>query len=134
VVVGTIFVAYAMIVYPILGTMTGHAWPYAPIFGVAPCPTTIFTFGLFLWTVRKFSNWILVIPFIWSLIGFSAALQLGVPEDNGLVIAGVIGSAMVFVRNMRMPTATEPLYEDRPIGQNIPEAESHKPPEPATHG
>ena len=42
------------------------------MFGVTPCPVTIFTFGLFLLTVRRFSYWLLIIPFVWSLIGGSA--------------------------------------------------------------
>jgi len=32
------------------------------------------------------------IPFLWSLIGFSAAVNLGIKEDFGLVIAGILGS------------------------------------------
>lgn len=38
-------IAYAAVVYELLSHLQGHGWPHAPIFGVAPCPTTIFTIG-----------------------------------------------------------------------------------------
>jgi hypothetical protein len=85
---GVIMILYAMVVYPLLGFLFGHSYPAAPVFGVAPCPTTIFTFGLFLCTVRTVPKSILIIPLIWSVIGFTAALHLGIYEDVGLLAAG----------------------------------------------
>jgi hypothetical protein len=73
---------------------------HSPVFGVAPCPTTIFTFGLFLLTSGKMPKYLIAIPFIWSIIGFFAALNLGILEDIGLIIAGVSGTIMlVFFQN-----------------------------------
>lgn len=86
---GMCLVVYALIVYPLLGIVFGHNYPYSPTFGL-PCPTTIFTFGLFLWTDKRVPLYVLVIPFAWSLIGFSAAFSLGIHEDLGLPIAGFI--------------------------------------------
>jgi hypothetical protein len=51
--IGACFMLYAMVIYPLLGISLGHAYPRAPMFGVAPCPTTIFTFGLLLWVGRR---------------------------------------------------------------------------------
>jgi len=78
-----------MIGYPLLGYFLGHIYPASPCFGVAPCPTTIFTFGLLLLTVKRVPKYLLIIPLIWSFIGFTAALKLGIKEDIGLLIAGV---------------------------------------------
>lgn len=89
-VVGGLFLLYAMVLYPVLGAMAGHIYPASPVFGVAPCPTTIFTFGLLLWTDHKVAGYLLAIPFLWSLLGLSAAVTLGVYEDFGLPIAGLI--------------------------------------------
>ena len=50
--VGALFAAYAAIVYPLIGVATGHRYPEIPMFGVTPCPVTIFTFGMLLLTVR----------------------------------------------------------------------------------
>ncbi|HEU5103505.1 MAG TPA: DUF6064 family protein, partial [Roseiflexaceae bacterium] len=83
-VAGIVLIAYAMLIYPLIGTLLGHGYPRSPSFGVAPCPTTIFTFGLLLWTNARVPKSLLVIPFIWSLIGFTAAITLGIREDIGL--------------------------------------------------
>jgi hypothetical protein len=98
--VGAIFVLYAMIIYPVLGYSLGHIYPKAPTFGL-PCPTTIFTFGLLLWTDMKLPRTVLVIPFLWSIIGFSAALKFGISEDVGLLVAGIIGSGLILFRDER---------------------------------
>jgi hypothetical protein len=38
---------------------------------------------------------LIVIPFVWSFVGASAAAQLGIREDLGLVVAGVVGTALL---------------------------------------
>jgi len=93
---GSIFILYALVLYPILGYFYGHVYPKAPTFGV-PCPTTIFTFGILLWTDRKIPKHILIIPLLWSVIGFSAAMNLNIKEDFGLFIAGVLGFILLQV-------------------------------------
>jgi hypothetical protein len=90
---GGIVLLYALLIYPVLGSMSGHRFPAAPSFG-APCPTTIFTFGLLLWAARP-PRYLLIIPALWSVIGFSAALKLGIHEDVGLLVAGIIGTLVV---------------------------------------
>ncbi len=80
---------YAMIAYSIIGTLAGHGWPRSPVFGVAPCPTTIFTLGLLILARRIASTWLAVIPILWALIGSTAAVLLGVIEDLGLLAAVV---------------------------------------------
>ena len=85
---GLAFAAYAAILYPLIGMMTGHRYPAMPMFGVTPCPVTIFTFGMLLATVPPISLWLLAIPFVWSLIGGSAAILLHVPQDWFLLVSG----------------------------------------------
>ncbi len=92
---GGLLILYAMVAYPIIGSLLGHGYPRSPSFGVAPCPTTIFTFGLLLWTRVRVPTYLLVIPLLWSAIGFSAAFTLGIYEDIGLPIAGVLGTALL---------------------------------------
>ena len=93
--VGIAFITYAAILYPLLGIWTGPAYPEMPVFGVTPCPVTIFTFGFFLLARPPVSRWLLAIPFIWSLIGGSAAFLLGVPQDWLLLLSGVIAISLV---------------------------------------
>ena len=95
---GAVFMLYGLLIYPILGYFLGHTYPQSPTFGL-PCPTTIFTFGLLLWTDHRFPKYLLVIPAIWSIIGFFAATQLGVLEDIMLLITGLVATMMIFYRD-----------------------------------
>lgn len=95
---GFVFLLYALVIYPVLGHLLGHQYPYSPTFGL-PCPTTIFTFGLLLFTTKKISIWIIVIPLLWSFIGVSAAVNLSIYEDIGLLIAGVSGLVLLIFSN-----------------------------------
>jgi len=104
-VIGAIFILYAMVIYPVLGIFFGHVYPAAPMFGVAPCPATIFTIGILLWTTNRVPWYLLVIPFLWSLIGMSAAINLRVPQDYGLVVSVVCGTVLILVQNRKMKTA-----------------------------
>lgn len=93
-VIGIVFIVYALVVYPLLGYSLGHVYPASPTFGV-PCPTTIFTFGILLFSVKRISWYIIIIPFLWSVIGFFAAMTLSIKEDFGLVIAGLIATGIL---------------------------------------
>ena len=95
-IVGGVFLLYALIVYPVLGYWLGHRYPAAPTFGL-PCPTTIFTFGMLLWTSRRAPLYVLAIPLVWTLLGFWAAISLGMIEDLGLLVAGLIGSMLIIL-------------------------------------
>jgi hypothetical protein len=96
---GLLFILYAMVVYPVIGMLLGHGYPDSPCFGVAPCPVTIFTFGLLLLTDRKVPKYVLIIPLLWSFIGFTAAIKLGIREDIGLLVAGVSGAVLLSLRD-----------------------------------
>jgi hypothetical protein len=98
---GTLFILYSMTIYPIIGYLTGHGYPYAPCFGVAPCPTTIFTFGLLSWTRNKFPKSILIIPFLWSIVGLSAAINLNIKEDIGILISGISATIVRFASDKK---------------------------------
>lgn len=101
-VAGLAFVAYGLVVYHLLAPLFGHAWPRIPVFGVAPCPTTIFTFGILLMARGRVPWSLLAVPFLWTLVGGSAALVLAVPEDYGLIVAGMAGTLLIGRRNLRL--------------------------------
>lgn len=103
-VVGGVFFVYGLIVYPVFGYWLGHRFPAAPTFGL-PCPTTIFTFGMLLWTNRRVPFYVLAIPLAWSFIGFWAAISLGMIQDLGLLVAGLMGSILIIFRDTSMPEA-----------------------------
>jgi hypothetical protein len=96
---GAIFITYALAIYPLISYALGRIFPSSPTFGV-PCPTTIFTFGLLLWTDKKVPFRLLVIPVLWSIVGTSAALNFGIKEDFGLIVAATLGTASILWRNL----------------------------------
>lgn len=99
-IVGALFILYGLVIYPILGHLSGHRYPFAPTFGL-PCPTTIFTLGLLLWTDRKIPKFLLVIPVMWAMMGFLATFQLNVWEDVVLLVAGLGTPVMIWYRDLR---------------------------------
>jgi Family of unknown function (DUF6064) len=98
---GATCVIYAMFVYPILGLLAGHGLMKGPMFGVAPCPTVIFTIGMLLFARGPWMIWLSIIPFLWSLVGLAAAAQLCIPEDLGLAVAGFVLVAVLAAERLR---------------------------------
>ena len=103
-IMGIILIVFALLIYPLLGYSLGHTYPSSPTFGL-PCPTTIFTFGILLFSVSRLSPWVIVIPFLWSLVGFSAAVSLGIKEDTGLLVAGLLSIALMLYKNKSFKTS-----------------------------
>jgi hypothetical protein len=104
-VIGGALMIYALVLYPVLGQLAGHGYPANPTFG-APCPLTIFTLGMLLWTTGGTPLHLVVLPAVWSVVGGSAALQLGVLEDLALPLGAVL-VLVVGVLQKRIPGAVE---------------------------
>ncbi len=106
--VGATLLGYALLVYPLLASTLGQHYPAQPTFG-APCPVTIFTFGMLLLVAGRVPGHLLVVPFLWSLFGIGAVVRFGVLEDIGLIVAGLIALPVILVHNRRIgaspPTA-----------------------------
>ena len=45
--------------------------------------------------------YLILIPLLWSLVGLSAAINLRITEDFGLVIAGVLGTTLIFINDKK---------------------------------
>jgi hypothetical protein len=103
--VGWALLLYALVLYPLAGLWAGHHYPELPMFGITPCPVTLFTFGLLLLTTRAVPRRLLVIPFLWSLVGGSAAMLLGMPQDWPLLFAGIVTTAILLARDRAKPAA-----------------------------
>lgn len=83
-----VFIAYSL-VYPLLAAISGHVYPRAPAFAV-PCPSALFTTGILLAVVPPVPRWLFVVPIVWSIIGGSAALLLGMTADLMLFAAAAV--------------------------------------------
>jgi hypothetical protein len=93
---------YALVIYPLLGYALGHGYPRSPTLGL-PCPTVIFTFGLLLLTTSPLPSWLLAIPFLCGLVGFSAVWVFGILEDVGLLVAALLGAGLLLYRERTRP-------------------------------
>jgi hypothetical protein len=104
-VTGALIVAYALLLYPLTGYIIGHAYPQTPTFGV-PCPVAIFTFGIFLWSKERVPGYLLIIPFLWALVGVSAVINMGMIEDMGLPLTAVV-TVMLWLRKAHQETVSQ---------------------------
>lgn len=99
--VGILFILYSMAAYPLIGYFLGHVYPKSLPFGLVPCPTTIFTFGMFLLINKKYPRYYLIIPFIVAVAGLLAVYK-GIYEDIGLFLAGLIGTYLLIRRDKKV--------------------------------
>lgn len=97
--IGWAALGYALVVYPLLGILLGHGYPESPLFGMAPCPTTIATFGLLLLVRPPLPKHLLIIPAIWAVLAPLAAVGHGYPADLGLFVVGCAAVAAVLLRD-----------------------------------
>ena len=81
-----VLVGYAL-VYPAINAIQHSTVMRIPTFGL-PCPTTIFTGGMLLLASPR-SRILTIVPVVWSAIGGSAAVLLGVSADYALPATGV---------------------------------------------
>ncbi len=99
---GAVFIAYALIVYPVIGLLGGHPLRPLPVFGQA-LPTVIFFFALLLWSRPPAPKYLLVVPLAWVLVAASPELGKGVAADCGLVVVATITAGLLIWRD---PTLT----------------------------
>ncbi|MDY7103613.1 MAG: DUF6064 family protein [Actinomycetota bacterium] len=107
-------IGYALVVYPLIGLALGHGYPEAPLFGVAPCPTTIATFGLLLLARPPVPGRLLVVPAIWAVLAPLAAVGRGVPEDLALAAVGLAATVLLVRRDRRTARRSDAGPESTP--------------------
>lgn len=101
-IIGAIFMVYALVGYPILQMMYGQFYPAMLLFGGAPCPFTIFTFGLILWTDKKVPIIIPLLLLIYAIpVGFLATFLYQIWVDLALIPVSIIGLILIYYRNSK---------------------------------
>ena len=101
-VAGLALVLYALVAYPVWSSLSGHAYPHLPTFGL-PCPTTIFTVGMLALARGPLPRWVFVAPIAWCAIGVQAAFLLDVAPDLGLGVAGLLAVLLALRRDPSSP-------------------------------
>ncbi len=99
---GWLLVAYALLGYPTVEYLLGRGYPSVLLVGMAPCPTAILTLGILLWSGKRVPRQLAVIPVLHALSGV-LPVYLGLVEDVGLVVAGVVFAVVM----LRRSTATQ---------------------------
>lgn len=103
-VLGALLILYALAVYPLWSSCTGHPYPAMPTFGL-PCPTTIFTIGILAFARPEYPRSPLIVPALWCLVGGQAAFSLNVPPDYGLFAAFLVAVGLWFRRQHKATAA-----------------------------
>ena len=88
--IGLLIILFGLVIYPFVGVFSGHVFPEYPIFGIMPCPVTLFTIGLLLWSEEKPSVPLFIIPIFWALMGMVPLLFYEVYADIVTILAGII--------------------------------------------
>ena len=96
---GAVFIGYALIGYPLVGVLGGHALRLAPLFGVSPCATVTFFFGLLLWARPPVPKYLLVLPLAWALTAAPGNFASGVVVDIGMLVAAVTTTGLIIWRD-----------------------------------
>lgn len=93
-ILGGTAILYALVGYPLIGFLSGRDTLGWLMIGLTPCPTAVFTLGLFLWTEKPLPKEVLPIPILYALSGWVPA-SLGIIEDYGLVLIGLLVGALI---------------------------------------
>lgn len=87
---GLLFILFGVVIYPFVGVLAGRVFPGYPIFGIMPCPVTLFTIGLLLWSDVKPTFPVVIIPIFWAFMGIVPLLFYEVYADIVTILAGTI--------------------------------------------
>lgn len=125
---GWALLVYTLLIYPLLGLVSGRNYFDLPAFGVTPCPVTLTTIGVLLLATPPLPRRLYVIPAAWTLVGGSAALLLGMPQDWALLLAFAVLAAAAWIdrgapRQRSTGAASAPIAR-RP-GERKPPATAH---------
>jgi len=104
---GIVLILYGLIGSPLVGSLVGHLYPQMAFVGLFPCPTLPFTFGLLLCTDSKIPKYLLVVPFVWGLVGVMT-ISIGMVEDVVMLLGALLATAMIIYRDRKVMLGTAP--------------------------
>ena len=96
---GGVFIAYALIGYPVIGLLGGHPLRDLPVFGLAPCASVTFFFGLLLWARPPVPKYVLLVPLAWALTAAPPDMAAGVAADYGMLVVALIATGLIIWRD-----------------------------------
>ena len=98
----TIFLVLCALLYPLIGFALGHYYPKTCIFGVMPCPTTVFALALLAAAIPKVDKKIYILLLVWALPAFGKCLGgFDLYEDCVLFWTGIYALIML-IKNWKV--------------------------------
>jgi hypothetical protein len=98
----TVFWILCAFLYPLIGLPLGHYYPKTCIFGVFPCPTTVFALALLAAAIPKVDKKAYTLLLIWAFPSVGKCFgALNLYEDCVLFVAGVY-SLIMLVKNWKV--------------------------------
>ena len=70
-----------------------------PLFGVSPCATVTFFFGLLLWALPPAPKYLLLMPLAWALNAAPHNMATGVAADYGMLAAALVTAGWIIWRD-----------------------------------
>lgn len=95
---GVAIFAFALLVQPLLGLLSGRQWRQLEVFGVAPDPTVVATLGLLL-AASRIHGVALPVPLLWCLLGSATLWSMNAADALILPIAAVLALLFIFRRS-----------------------------------
>ncbi|MBA7612668.1 hypothetical protein ES703_19904 [subsurface metagenome] len=88
--------------YPLIGLAFGHYYPNTCIFGVMPCPTTVFALALLASAIPKVDKKVYILLLLWALPAFGKCLgALDLYEDCVVFWIGIYALFML-IKNWKV--------------------------------
>ena len=97
--IGGLAILYGMAGYPVIEFFLNRGYPQTLILGMAPCPTTVFTLGMLMWSDSPTPRRVLVIPVSYAIVGGAMVAAQGIVEDLGMLTVGLLAVIMILNRN-----------------------------------
>lgn len=96
--IGAFLIIFGLFIYPFIGWLLERSVPHIISAGL-PCPTVIITFGFFALAAVKVKWYLLIIPFIWSIISLGAITNFGIYQDYMLILSAIVLALLLFFNN-----------------------------------
>jgi hypothetical protein len=110
-VLGAVFMFYALVAYPIIEMLGGYPLRESPLFGLSPCVTVFFAFGLLLWARPPAPKYVLLLPLAWALGAAPGNLAMGHVPDFPLILVGMITAGVLIWRDRTSSWQTHVLLD-----------------------
>lgn len=98
-VLGALFMCYALVAYPLIEMLGGYPLRESPLFGLSPCVTVFFAFGLLLWARPPAPKYVLLLPLAWALNAAPGNLAMGHVPDFPLILVGAVTVGLIIWRD-----------------------------------